>query len=171
MQAEPATTGLDDLEEQAGPPVSLGDLDRSAGFTLRIAQLTAFERLFALIDPDELKISEFTVLMAISHNPGIRQGVLADLLKIKWPNMTKLVRTLETEGLVERRIPSNDRRSVLLRLTARGKRRVDDLSEEVRHRDRQALSMLDDGEYDQLLALCRKVAGWAPGAPSEGSRT
>lgn len=169
MQAEAVASATNSVEEEVETPVSLGDLDRSAGFTLRIAQLTAFERLFALIDPDEVRISEFTVLMAISYNPGIRQGVLADLLKIKWPNMTKLVRSLETAGLVERRIPSNDRRSVLLRLTGKGTRRVDDLSEEVRRRDREALSMLDDGEYDQLLALCRKVAGWGAGATSGGT--
>jgi DNA-binding MarR family transcriptional regulator len=76
-----------------------------------------FERFFALEWPKDLRISEFTVLMAVSRNPGIRQGVLADLLKIKWPNMTKLVRGLEDRGLIERRIPSNNRRSVVLWLT------------------------------------------------------
>jgi DNA-binding MarR family transcriptional regulator len=170
MPPEMATIPLDRQGEDDERPISLGELDRSAGLFLRIAQLTAFERLFALIDPNEIKISEFTVLLAVSRNPDVRQGVLADLLKIKWPNMTKLVRGLEEAELVERRIPSHDRRSVLLRLTRKGHERVEALADEMRRRDREALSMLDDSEYDQILRLCRKVAGWPPYTTPEGSR-
>src|SRR5690606_24598659 len=99
---------------------SFGVFENSAGFLLRIAQLTAFDRFFEAFPGDGIKISEFTVLLAIAENPGIRQGVLADVLKIKWPNMTKLVRTLEDNDWVGRHIPPNDRRSVELHVTEKG---------------------------------------------------
>lgn len=140
--------------------VSLGALEGSAGFVLRIAQLTAFERFFAVLGESDIRISEFTVLVAIAQNPGIRQGVIADVLKIKWSNMTKLVRALEGRGLVERHIPPHDRRSVMLRVTAKGLEQIERSAEAMYRSDRQALSMLDDAEHAQLLALSRKIAGW-----------
>jgi DNA-binding MarR family transcriptional regulator len=151
----------DDAEGPASKAdITLGELERSAGFLLRIAQLSAFERFFTVFGESEIKISEFTVLLAIAENPGIRQGVLADLLKIKWPNMTKLVRALEERGLLTRRIPHDDRRSVVLSVTKAGKRQIDASADKMYRSDREALSMLSDAEHAQLLALARKIAGW-----------
>jgi len=151
----------EDIDGVAGKAdVSLGNLESSGGFVLRIAQLSAFERFFAVFGESEIRISEFTVLLALSENPGIRQGVLADVLKIKWSNMTKLVRALEARGLIARHIPHDDRRSVVLSVTAAGKSQVDTYADKMYRSDRQALSMLDDAEHAQLIALSRKIAGW-----------
>ncbi len=158
MSAAPA---LDEGREAvADGAVLLGALDQSAGFVMRIAQLTFFEHFFAVFGESDIKISEFTVLLAVSENPGIRQGVLADVLKIKWPNMTKLVRSLEDRGVIERRIPANDRRSVHLSVTDKGRRQIAASQDKIYRCDRLALAMLDDDEHALLLKLTRKVAGW-----------
>ena len=140
--------------------ISLGDLEKSAGFVLRIAQLSAFERFFTVFGESELRISEFTVLLALSENPGIRQGVLADVLKIKWSNMTKLVRALEERGLIARHIPHDDRRSVVLSVTETGRRQIDASADKMYRSDREALSMLNEEEHAELIRLSRKIAGW-----------
>ena len=140
--------------------ISLGDLEKSAGFVLRIAQLSAFERFFTVFGESELRISEFTVLLALSENPGIRQGVLADVLKIKWSNMTKLVRALEERGLIARHIPHDDRRSVVLSVTEAGRRQIDASADKMYRSDREALSMLNEEEHAELIRLSRKIAGW-----------
>ena len=138
----------EDVDGVAGKAdVSLGALERSGGFLLRIAQLSAFQRFFTVFGESEIRISEFTVLLALSENPGIRQGVLADVLKIKWSNMTKLVRALEERGLVERRIPSDDRRAVVLDLTESGRQIAAASSERMHRCDRAALSMLRAAAY------------------------
>ncbi|MFN3547163.1 MAG: MarR family winged helix-turn-helix transcriptional regulator [Mesorhizobium sp.] len=147
--------------------VSLGALERSAGLILRIAQLTVFEHFFEVFGQSDIKISEFTVLYAIAENPDVRQGVLADVLKIKWPNMTKLVRALEERGLIERVVPPENRRSVHLRVTPAGRRQIAVSQEQMYRSERMALGMLDDEEYAQLLRLSRKIAGWPP-APEAG---
>ena len=140
--------------------ISLGDLEKSGGFLLRIAQLSAFERFFTVFGESEIRISEFTVLLALSENPGIRQGVLADVLKIKWPNMTKLVRALEERGLVARHVPHDDRRSVVLSVTEAGRRQIDASADKMYRSDREALSMLSEEEHAELIRLSRKIAGW-----------
>lgn len=151
----------EDVDGIAGKAdVSLGSLETSGGFLLRIAQLSAFERFFGVFGESEIRISEFTVLLALSENPGIRQGVLADVLKIKWSNMTKLVRALEQRGLIARHIPHDDRRSVVLSVTEAGRRQIDASADKMYRSDREALSMLSDEEHDQLIRLSRKIAGW-----------
>lgn len=142
--------------------LAIGDLERHAGFLLRIAQLTAFERFFEHLGSSEIRISELTVLVVVSENPGVRQGVLADFLKIKWSNMTKLVRALEERELIERHVPAHDRRSVELFLTDAGRAQVNTTVDHMSESDRKAVSMLTDEEHSQLLQLARKVAGWPP---------
>ncbi len=159
----------DATTEEGTAIVSLGALEHSAGFVMRIAQLTVFEHFFEVFGQSEIKISEFTVLQAIAENPGIRQGVLADVLKIKWPNMTKLVRSLEDSGLIERHIPPSDRRSVHLRVTPKGRKQIAAAAENMYRSDRMALSMLDDEEHAQLLKLSRKIAGWPPAPEADNT--
>ena len=166
MQALATALPTEPLNE-AGGGVSLGVLERQGGFMLRIAQLTAFERFFELLGPSAIRVSELTVLIAIAENPGIRQGEIADVLKVKWPNMTKLVRALEERGLLERHIPPNDRRSVVLCLTQQGRNAIDTAQERMMRADRAALAMLDEAEHAQLMALSRKIAGWPPANPKE----
>lgn len=162
MTAAPAIETEQESVAQGKDIVSLGALEQSAGLLMRIAQLTVFDHFFEVFGQSDIKISEFTVLYAIAENPGIRQGVLADVLKIKWPNMTKLVRTLERDGLIERHIPPNDRRSVHLRVTSKGRKQIAVSEQNMYRSDRMALSMLNDEEHAQLLKLSRKIAGWPP---------
>lgn len=157
--------GKDVAGKDAGPDgvdLDLGEMAHSAGFVLRIAQLSAFDRFFELLGETEVKISEFTVLLAVYRNPGVRQGLLADVLKIKWPNMTNLVRVLEGRGLIRRQVAPSDRRTVALHVTEAGRRAIDAVSARMYANDRAALSMLDDTEHAVLLGLLRKVAGWPP---------
>lgn len=153
-------TPLEETNSDIQERLNLGALEQSAGFVLRIAQLTAFDRFFEIFPVSDIKISEFTVLLAIAENPGVRQGILADVLKIKWSNMTKLVRALEDKDWIGRHIPPHDRRSVELHVTEKGKREIEAAAVDMYTADREALAMLDDDEHKQLLALLRKVAGW-----------
>jgi len=100
--------------------VGLGKLTNSLGFLLRMAQIEIFESFHAALGEHGLKPGEFSVLWLISQHPGVRQGVIAKSLRIKLAHMTKLIRTLEERGYVQRHIPDDDRRSVLLTLTKQG---------------------------------------------------
>lgn len=155
-------------EARADGALSFGALEDSASFMLRLAQLAAFAGVFALDAHDDLRLSERTVLEMIAANPGVRQGAIADVLRIKWPHMTRLVRGLEDRGLVRRDVPPNDRRSVYLRLTPAGARMLEGLRPRLRTNDAGAMAMLDAAERAELIRLCRKVAGLPPLPPSQG---
>jgi DNA-binding MarR family transcriptional regulator len=114
---------MEQLVARADPAedVDVGPMGSSLGFLLRMAQLQSFEQYFTDYKGIGLKPGEFSVLTLILNNPSVRQGVLARRLMIKRAHMTKLVRSLEERGYVERSIPDEDRRSVMLKLTGEGR--------------------------------------------------
>jgi len=111
-----ATSEAIDVE----PAVSLGELGDSLGFLLRMAQVRSYERFFARFGHLDLRPGEFAVMWVIRLNPGIKQGIVARTLRIKPAQMTKVIRRLERQGILTRTIPEDDRRSVVLSLTAQG---------------------------------------------------
>ena len=108
------------LSPQLTDEVKLGELDSSLGFLLRVAQVRVYDQFYERFGADDLRPGEFSMLWIIHLNPGIKQGLLAQTLRIKPAHMTKTVRRLEDQGLIEREIPDHDRRSVLLALTEKG---------------------------------------------------
>lgn len=139
--------------------LSFGAFEGATGFFLRIAEQTAMIEFYKLVSDMSATVGEATILMTINENPGIRQGVLADVLKIKWPSMTKLIRGLDERGMLQRHVSPTDRRAVELHLTPQGEQLVIRAREQMLVADRKALKMLSDNEYFQLLHLLRKVVG------------
>jgi len=139
--------------------VQLGELTASLGFLLRLAQVHTFDTFYEILAPLGLKPGEFTVLWIIGLNPGQRQGTIARVLKIKPAHMTKLIRRVVDAGYVTRTIPEDDRRSVRLTLTARGRRFVDTHKAAFLNFHRTERAALTDGEYREFLGLLRKFIG------------
>ncbi len=155
-----ADTGLRAARGAAtGPRVAFGPLSDLSGFMLRLTQLQVFELFFAAFDPRQVRPGQIGILIAIGSNPGIRQGVLADALHIKWSNMAKIVRLLEGDGLIERRVPASDRRAVELRLTRAGRTFVRRILPAIKANDRAATRALTTRERETLMRLLRKMAG------------
>lgn len=77
-------------------------------------------RAAARLDRHGLHPSEFDVVMALGNTEGKRMCDLAASMLTSAPNVTRLVKTLEEKGLVERqRNPESDR-EVVARLTKQG---------------------------------------------------
>ena len=138
--------------------VDLGDLTQSVGFMVRLAQVATYATFFRTLKDKTLKPGEFTVLWVIGLNAGIRQGTVAQTLKIKPAHMTKLVQRLVSAGFVDRKVPASDRRAVQLTLTDAGKaycKKHHAAFVKVRNAERGALT---DQETQDLLRLLEKLA-------------
>ncbi len=75
---------------------------------------------------DGYKPSEVRVLICIEHealqvNSETKVSDISKILKVTPPSITQILNKLEREGLVERRMDTNDRRVVLVKLTKEGK--------------------------------------------------
>ncbi len=139
--------------------VDLGPLHNSLGFLLRMAQLQIYDHYFTELRDFELRPGEFSALIVIMCNPGIRQGMLAQQLKIKRAHMTKLIRSLEQRGYVKRTIPDEDRRSVTLRLTSDGCRSMQWHRQRFLDYERLPKSALSPQQEQQLIGLLQAFVG------------
>lgn len=150
----------DPAQDPAAGEVDLGPMAGSLGFLLRLAQLQAFERFYAALGAESVRPGSFTILTVIGRNPGIRQGVLAGRLMIKRAHMTKIVRALEAQGLVARRVADDDRRAMELTLTASGQALVAAQAGAVLALDAAPPPCLSAAETARLVALLRKLTGF-----------
>jgi DNA-binding MarR family transcriptional regulator len=158
---------MDDRTTGTVPEVRLGPLADSLGFLLRLAQLRNFAAFYAALGTLELRPGAFTVLLLIGENPGIRQGVLARALMIKRAHMTKMIRAMETEGLLRRTVPPTDRRSVELWLTEAGTARLGAIRAPFAAFENRSAAGLTPAEDRQLKHLLQKTLG----LPPAGGRT
>ena len=147
-------------EKQTDQQPSLAGLTDSLGFLLRMAQLKVFEQFFKTLGRFELRPGEFSVLVVIAQNPGVRQGLLANALNIKPAHMTKMVRNFETRNLILRAVPEDDRRAVELSLSKEGERHVTELAPHFYDFDRAQCEPLTRAEMETLRGLLRKFNGF-----------
>jgi DNA-binding MarR family transcriptional regulator len=159
MRDAPPCAGDARPAAHAAGEVRLGPLGESLGFLLRLAQLASFRDYFDRLGGLGMRPGEMSVLLLIAENPGVRQGALARRLMIKRAHMTKMVRAMEEEGLVSRTVPEDDRRSIELRLTARGEARVAALRVPVLEHEAQPAERLSAAEAEELRRLLRLYLG------------
>lgn len=139
--------------------VELGELNTTLGFLLRVAQVRIFHSFFERFGDDGLRPGEFSTLLLIYCNPGIRQSLLAQTLCIKPAHMTKMIRRLEDQALITREIPDDDRRSVKLDLTNAGRAYVADQHAHHSGANDYHRHDLTPNEERELARLLRKFTG------------
>ncbi len=144
--------------------VHFGPLSEALGFLLRLAQLKSFAGFFRSFEAEDIRPGELTVLMVLHENPGIRQGMLAKSLSIKRAHMTKMVRQMEDEGLILRRVPEDDKRAMELWLTEAGEARVAVLAPILAEHETGAAAGLSLTETAELKRLLRKMLNIRNGA-------
>lgn len=120
-----------------------------------------------------LSAATWQPLLHISRlGEGIRQRDLAESLGIEGPSLVRLLDTLETQGLIERREDEADRRAKAVHLTEDGRTLVEGIrgiAAEVRER---LLAGVADEDVMLCLGLLGRVEGnLAAGRPApEGGR-
>ena len=113
----------------------------------------------------DLELWEYDVLSALRRQGrpyALAASELARETDLSGGAMTNRIDRLEDRGLVRRRQDSEDRRSVIVSLTTRGRRIID---EAIRHRldsARESLKGLTPGEQQRLADLLRTVVLTAP---------
>jgi DNA-binding MarR family transcriptional regulator len=149
-----------DAPSRPSGTVDFGPAAGLAGFMLRLVQVQVYEGFFRDFQGREITPGQIGILIAIGRNPGVGQGVLAEALRIKRSNMAKVMRVLESDGMIERRVPARDQRAVELRLTRKGRALVERMVPEIRVSDRAATAMLSERERATLLKLLARIAGY-----------
>ena len=133
----------------------------------QVEQLTRafarFTRRFKVADAaaaadNALNALDAETLVFVGDNPGCGIGDVARYLKVAMTTMSSAIDRLVKKELIERRRPEDDRRSVALKATARGRRAIQDHVAGYRQACRAMLRSLDPGEQRELIRLSEKIA-------------
>jgi MarR family 2-MHQ and catechol resistance regulon transcriptional repressor len=140
--------------------LELGDpLAHRALQALLRAEATVRRRLAAALEREGISPAGFSALVVLTTAGGaLELKTLRRRLGWSKPNATEVTATLEAHGLVLRRRPPQDRRIVVVELTAPGRDLVGRLFPGHADRVRRAFGALDAGEKRSLAELCRKLA-------------
>lgn len=137
---------------------SLGGLETTVGFLLRLAQVAVFKDLLAALKPFDLRVTDLSVLMVIEATPGLQQRTIGDVLRIQRPNLVIILDQLQTRGLVRRGPVPGDRRSYALSLTPEGAALLRQAKAAHAAHHRKVLEALGDLEPERMLLALERIA-------------
>ena len=138
--------------------VSLGGLETTVGFVLRLAQVAVFKDLLSALKPFDLRVTDLSVLLVIEATPGLQQRAIGDVLRIQRPNLVTIIDQLEARGLVRRGPVAGDRRAHALSLTADGEALLQRAKLAHAQHDRKVLDALGDLDKERMLAALERIA-------------
>lgn len=149
----------------ASPPASASalkspaksELDRLAGFQLRLASTTMMNDLVEALADVSLRPAQFALLVLVDENPDISQTELCAQLSIKKANIVPMVAGLEARGLLQRAPDSRDRRIQRLRLTSKARAEMTGWKKRVATHEARMLRALSARERTQLLTLLARL--------------
>ncbi|SFJ87221.1 MarR family winged helix-turn-helix transcriptional regulator [Caulobacter sp. UNC279MFTsu5.1] len=145
-------------KEPMGEDVSLGGLETTVGFLLRLAQVAVFKDLLAGLKPFDLRVTDLSVLLVIEATPGLQQRAIGEVLRIQRPNLVTIIDQLEARGLVRRGSVPGDRRAYALSLTTEGEALLQKAKVAHDQHGRKVLDALGDFETERMLAALRRIA-------------
>ena len=145
-------------EATAEAGASLGGLETTVGFLLRLAQVAVFKDLLASLKPFDLRVTDLSVLMVIEATPGLQQRAIGEMLRIQRPNLVIILDQLQARGLVRRDPVPGDRRSYALSVTPEGAALLRKAKAAHAAHDRKVQAVLGDVDREQMLAVLARIA-------------
>jgi DNA-binding MarR family transcriptional regulator len=137
--------------------VDLGPLPELLGYALRRAQLAVFQDFHRRFAAEDVRPVQFSVLLVLKHNPGLRATQVAFALGIKRTNFVPVLDGLEARGLAERRKVPGDRRASALFLTRSGAGLLARLERLQADQEAALAEQLGPGGRETLLCLLGRI--------------
>lgn len=104
-----------------------------------------------------LNVPRFYVLMHVNENPGINYIVLSDLLLCTKSNTTRIVRGMQKDGLINREVDPDDRRSYQLTLSKAGMNLFDLVYPDYNRLVDRLMSRLDKAKLEDYLKASTEI--------------
>ncbi|MGO1766540.1 MAG: MarR family winged helix-turn-helix transcriptional regulator, partial [Advenella sp.] len=103
-------------------------------------------------------LPRFDLMAQLAKEPdGMRMGELSARLMVSNGNVTTIANQLEKEGLILRKVSSEDRRSTFLRLSAKGRRQFEKMAAAHEAWLQQMFSGLPGGNQKKLYNLLAEL--------------
>ncbi|MCK1756624.1 MarR family transcriptional regulator [Bradyrhizobium sp. 137] len=143
--------------QQLETSLDLQALQRTPGFMLRLAQLKFFEGFYEEFAALGLTPATYAIFVVIRDNPGVPPSSLASLLRLRLPNLIKILNELESSGFIKRNRSKSDRRAVELMLTPKGAKLIQEGARLAQPYNERMLAPLSEAEQRTLLDLLNRI--------------
>lgn len=141
-----------------GGEIDLGGLPGFVGYALRRAQMAVFDDFIRSLAAVDLRPAQFSVMLVIDRNPGLKQSQVSAALGIQRTNFVAMVDELEKRGLAQRAPVPGDRRSYALVLTDAGRALLREATALQAGQEARIAAALGPGGRETLLSLLAALA-------------
>ena len=137
--------------------LNLRALQNTPGFMIRLVQLKFFNGFYEQFAEMGLSPASYAILALIRDNPGVPPSSVASLLRLKLPNLIKMLNELESSGVIKRNRSKADRRAVELALTPKGTKLIQEAAGITEPYNRRMLAPLSEAEQGTLIELLNRI--------------
>lgn len=125
--------------------------------TLSRATQAVHKRSIKIFNEGGLTSAQFAVLEVLYHKGDLRISEIIEKILSTGGNMTVVINNLEKEQLVEKHIDVEDKRVTLIRITEKGKKKIEDIFPVHLRELEQQFSVLTAAEKKTLRTLLKKL--------------
>lgn len=117
------------------------------------------KRLFRGISEDSINLppAQTKVLHTIGHKGQQKMSELSQFLGVEMSTMTVVVDALVKQGYVQRKSDENDRRVVLVDLTAKGKENFKKIKEQMKKNITKLFANLSEANQNKMIDSFEKI--------------
>lgn len=146
-------------------------LDDYLPYLINRAGVALAGRFSAVLRRQGLSLPDWRVLAALRERNGQRLTELACRTSIEISTLSRLVGSLESNGLVTRDRDSEDARAIAIRLSPAGEGLSARLTPVAQNLEKTALAGLSEAEAEQLKALLHRIFDNLEAVPALDSET
>ena len=132
-------------------------MDNSFHFLLMITQASVQRSIMHRLKNTGLTPGQPMVLEYLEDHDGARPGEIARSCHIEAPTLTSILNRMERDGLIIRKAPPGNRRSLQICMTQKGKTLQKRIASEFASLEKEALQGLSDGEKEAFLKCMKTV--------------
>jgi DNA-binding MarR family transcriptional regulator len=133
------------------------DLDTSLGYLLKEAASALRSSMEAVLRPLGMTMTHYSCLELLAQRPGLSNSELARGAFVTRQSMNVLLQALERDGFVTRPSEAPVGKALPTRLTARGRRQLEQASAAVRAVEVRMLGGMSDDEQQAALRALRSM--------------
>lgn len=133
------------------------DLQASVGYLLKEASSALRAAMEEVLRPLGMSVTHYSCLELLAQRPGSSNSDLARGAFVTRQSMNVLLQALERDGDVTRAAQAPVGKALPTRLTARGRRRLEEASRAVRSVEVTMLAGLTDAEQADALRILRSM--------------
>ena len=131
-------------------------------------EITSYENNY--VTSGRITVPQLIVLDCLSRHGECPMHKIAESMNISFSTATGMMDRLVKQGLVQRLPGEHDRRTVLVTITSKGKRIIEEVFEQKRKGIMELFKPLTGQERRQYLDILQKLSSHLSKAPCKGER-